>query len=73
LKERFDADRTIVPVCEKCGLIAIKDEYKNRYTCPVCGDDTEITNIELAYAFKLMLDEFKSLCVYPKMELKSMY
>ncbi len=73
LKERFDADRTIIPVCEKCGLIAIKDEYKNRFTCPVCGDDTEITNIELAYAFKLMLDEFKSLCVYPKMELKSMY
>jgi DNA-directed RNA polymerase subunit B' len=73
LKERFDADKTVVPVCEGCGLIAIKDEYKNRHYCPVCGDDVEITNIELAYAFKLILDEFKSLCVYPKMNLKSMY
>ncbi|MBT4541158.1 DNA-directed RNA polymerase subunit B [Candidatus Woesearchaeota archaeon] len=73
LKERFDADKTVVPVCEECGLIAIKDEYKNRHYCPVCGDDVEITNIELAYAFKLILDEFKSLCVYPKLQLKSMY
>ena len=73
LKERFDSDKTIVPVCEKCGLIAIKDEFKNRHYCPICGDDVEITNIELAYAFKLILDEFKSLCLYPKMELKSMY
>ena len=73
LKERFDADRTIVPVCESCGLIAIKDEFKNKHFCPICGDDVEVTNIELAYAFKLILDEFKSLCIYPKLELKGKY
>ena len=28
LKERLDSDKTIVPVCEKCGIIAIHDEYK---------------------------------------------
>jgi DNA-directed RNA polymerase subunit B' len=73
LKERFDSDRTIVPVCEECGLIAIHDEYKNRSYCPVCGDNVTVSNIELSYAFKLMMDELKSLGVYPKLILKDKY
>jgi DNA-directed RNA polymerase subunit B' len=73
LKERFDSDRTIVPVCEDCGLIAIHDEYKNRSYCPVCGDNSTVSNIELSYAFKLMLDELKSLGIYPKLILKDKY
>lgn len=73
LKERFDADRTVVPVCEKCGLIGIEDTFGKKSYCPVCGDDTEISKIEISYAFKLFLDEVKSLGVYPKLELKSKY
>lgn len=73
LKERFDSDRTIVPVCEECGLIAIHDEYKNRSYCPVCGENVTISNIELSYAFKLMMDELKSLGIYPKLMLKDKY
>ncbi|HLC50504.1 MAG TPA: DNA-directed RNA polymerase subunit B [Candidatus Nanoarchaeia archaeon] len=73
LKERFDSDRTIVPVCESCGIIAIKDNYKNRSYCPVCGENTEVNDIEISYAFKLMLDEFKSLGIYPKLQLESKY
>lgn len=73
LKERFDSDKTIVPICENCGLIAIKDEYKNRSYCPICGDNVEITNIEVSYAFKLLLDEMKSMCIYPKLMLKNKY
>lgn len=72
LKERFDSDKTVVPVCEKCGLIAIYDEHKNKSYCPICGD-VEISNIEVSYAFKLILDEFKSLCVYPSLKLKNKY
>ena len=73
LKERFDSDKTIVPVCEKCGLIAIYDRFKNRSHCPICGEDVDVNNIELSYAFKLMLDELKSLGVYPKLSLKDKY
>lgn len=72
LKERFDSDKTIVPVCEKCGLIAIYDEHKNKSYCPICGD-SDVTNIEMSYAFKLMLDEFKSLCIYPSLKLMNKY
>ena len=72
LKERFDSDKTTVPICEECGLTAIFDEYKNRYYCLICGD-SEVSNIELSYAFKLILDEFKSLGLYPKLNLKTKY
>ena len=73
LKERFDSDKTVVPVCESCGIIAVYDEYKNKSYCPICGDGTEINNIELSYAFKLLLDELKSLCIYPKLNLENKY
>ena len=72
LKERFDSDKTTVPVCNKCGLIAIFDEYKKQAYCTPCGDSN--TNmIEVSYAFKLILDELKSLYIYPKLKLDNKY
>ena len=73
LKERFDSDKTVVPVCETCGIIAIHDPYKNKRYCPTCGDHSEVNDIEIAYAFKLMLDEFKAMGIYPKLVLRSKY
>jgi len=73
LKERFDSDKTIIHVCEECGMFAVNDEYRNKKFCPRCGSNVEITAIELSYAFKLLLDELKSLCVYPRLKLKSRY
>ena len=73
LKERFDSDRTTVPVCEGCGMIAIKDEFKGKSYCTVCGENVEISDVEISYAFKLILDEFKSLGIYQKLQLKSKY
>ncbi len=73
LKERFDSDHTIIPVCENCGMVAVKDEYKNRMYCSMCGEDTEVNYIEMSYAFKLLLDELKSLGIYPKLELKNKF
>ncbi len=65
LKERFDSDETTIPVCKKCGLIAIHDRIKNKKYCPVCGE-SKIVDVKMAYAFKLMLDELKSMLIYPK-------
>jgi len=70
LKERFDSDKTTVPVCEKCGLIAIYDGRKNKSYCPICGDNVEITNVEVSYAFHIMLQELMTIGVYRKMMLK---
>jgi DNA-directed RNA polymerase subunit B' len=73
LKERFDSDQTLVPVCEGCGLIAVYDSYKKNMSCPVCGDNFDINNIEISYAFKLFLDEIKSMGIYPKLSLKNKF
>jgi DNA-directed RNA polymerase subunit B' len=73
LKERFDADRTVVPISEKSGLVAVEDGYNKKSVCPLYGDDAEVSNIEMSYAFKLFLDEIKALGIYPKLELKNRY
>ncbi|MHA1743112.1 MAG: DNA-directed RNA polymerase subunit B [Candidatus Heimdallarchaeota archaeon] len=69
LKERFDSDKTIVPICSECGLVAVWDRIKNKKYCPVCGS-TKIVDVEMSYAFKLMLDELRSMLIYPKIVLK---
>lgn len=73
LKERFDSDKTIIHVCEKCGMLAIHDPYRGKEYCSRCGANVDINAVEISYAFKLLLDELKSLNIYPKLLLKSKY
>lgn len=73
LKERFDSDRTIVPVCKQCGMVAVHNKFKNTNTCTIDGDDAPVTFVEMSYAFKLLLDELKSMCIYPKLVVKHKY
>ena len=73
LKERFDSDKTIIHICENCGTVAIFDWIKKRASCPKCGVNAEVNAVEMSYAFKLLLDELRSLNIYPKLNLKSKY
>lgn len=73
LKERFDSDKTVVYICEECGMFAIYDSFKNRKFCPKCGANVEISPVEMSYAFKLLLDELRSLGVNPRLSLKNKY
>ncbi len=72
LKERYDSDKVIVYVCEKCGDLAIKDNIKNKIACLSCGN-TEAQAIEISYAFKLLLEELQGLHIQTKFELKNKY
>ncbi len=65
LKERFDSDKVTIPICKKCGLIAIYDKVKGKKYCPVCKK-SDIVDVDMSYAFKLMTDELKAMCIYPK-------
>jgi len=66
LKERFDSDKVTVPVCRGCGMIAVWDKSKDKYFCPLCKD-SDVSEIDMSYAFKLLLDELKTMLIYPKL------
>ena len=71
LRERLleESDKTQELVCEKCGSIAVHDHIKNRQYCPLC-DSQSLYYVEMSYAFKLLLDEIKSLGIFPRLVLK---
>jgi DNA-directed RNA polymerase subunit B len=72
LKERYDSDKVILPICSKCGAIAIEDTIRGKNVCPMCSS-TEIEPVEISYAFKLLVDEIQSLHIRTKFNLKNKY
>lgn len=74
LKERFDSDNVVVPVGENSGILGYYDAAKNnRAVSALTDDDEEMSDVEMSYAFRLLLDEFKALGLYPKLKLKSRF
>jgi len=70
LQEKFvdDSDKVTELVCEKCGVIAVRDRIRNKNFCPLC-DGGKVFPVEMSYGFKLLLDELKALGIYPKLNL----
>ena len=50
-------------------MIAIEDHIRKKKYCDACGS-SEVVPIEMSYAFKLLLNEMKSLVIYPRLELE---
>lgn len=73
LKERFDSDKSIIHIVDDTGDIGIVDRYGRRKAPGSASTNAEISDIEISYAFKLLLDELMSLGIYPKIKLKSKY
>jgi len=73
IKDRLldESDLTIKYVCNTCGHIAIIDRHGG-LRCPICGDKADIYPIEMSYAFKLLIDELKSLAIAPRIRLESL-
>lgn len=72
LKERYDSDRVVLPICSKCGYIAVDDKIRNKISCPACGSN-EIEKVEVSYAFKLLVDELQGLHIKTQFELGNKY
>jgi DNA-directed RNA polymerase subunit B len=72
LKERYDSDKVVLPICTKCGTIAIEDSIRGKTYCPVCTSE-EIEPVEVSYAFKLLIEELKGLHINTSFELKNKY
>ncbi len=75
LKERLNesSDRTVIYVCEECGLIGWYDRRKGRYVCPIHGEKGKLYAVSVSYAFKLLLQELMSMLIYPKLILGDRY
>ncbi len=72
LKERYDSDKVVLPICTKCGTIAIDDSIRGKTYCPMCGSE-EVEPVEVSYAFKLLLGELEGLHINTTFDLKNKY
>jgi len=73
IKDRLldESDITTKYVCNTCGHIAMIDRH-GRLQCPICGDKADISPVQMSYAFKLLIDELKSLVVVPRIKLETL-
>ncbi len=72
LKDRMleQSDKADIWICKQCGDVGYFDFVKN---VPVCANDggNDLEKVEISYAFKLLLDEVKSMHILPRIKLKS--
>jgi DNA-directed RNA polymerase subunit B' len=71
IRERLleESDKCTMNVCTDSGCIATPDYTQNKNYCRLSqSDDSE--PVEMSYAFKLLLDEIQSLCIFPRIVLK---
>ena len=71
LKERMldQSDKTTVLICRQCGGMGYYDHIKRTQVCPLCGSSS-FSDVEISYAFKVLLDEIRSMHIMPRVRLK---
>ncbi|KAL3509905.1 hypothetical protein ACH5RR_029306 [Cinchona calisaya] len=77
LKERlFDqSDAYRVHICVHCGLIALSYPKKSSFECRSCKNKTDIVQVYIPYACKLLIQELMSMAISPRLfakEVKSL-
>jgi DNA-directed RNA polymerase subunit B' len=72
LKERLldESDRETVYISADSGMVAVEDVNQRRVYDPLTGSESDIHEMEVSYAFKLLLDEMIALGIRPRLELE---
>jgi DNA-directed RNA polymerase II subunit RPB2 len=73
LKERFMelSDIYTVKVCNSCGLFASKVVNKNVWCCNACKNFTDVSTVQMPYAFKLLIQEAQAINILPRIRTKN--
>jgi DNA-directed RNA polymerase II subunit RPB2 len=68
LKDRLmdHSDAYRVHICNKCGLMCSANLVQKRYECKDCQNTTDISQVMIPYAFKLMTQELMAVGIYPR-------
>ena len=72
LKERYDSDKVVLYICDKCGSIAVEDNIRDKIVCPICSSE-DAEPVEVSYVFKLLLEELQGMHIHTKLKLKNKY
>ncbi|CAK9780832.1 beta and beta-prime subunits of DNA dependent RNA-polymerase [Cutaneotrichosporon oleaginosum] len=69
LKERMyeSSDAFRLHVCDQCGLMAIANLKKQEFHCTVCRNSTQVSQIYIPYAAKLLFQELQAMNVTVRM------
>ncbi|MBB5253184.1 DNA-directed RNA polymerase subunit B [Sulfurisphaera ohwakuensis] len=71
IKDRLldNSDKATIYVCDKCGYIGWYDRTRNKYVCPIHGENANLYPVTVSYAFKLLLQELMSMVISPRLVL----
>ena len=72
LNERLleSSDKETVYISEDTGMIAVEDREQRRVYDPATGSEDNIHELDVSYAFKLLLDEMMALGIRPTLQLE---
>ena len=71
----YCSDQYTTHVCGICGAFARREDSRHNqptpgpddtYYCPMCNNYTDIHEIKIPYAFKVMVQELMALNVFPR-------
>jgi DNA-directed RNA polymerase subunit B len=68
IRERLleESDKSTQFVCRDCGSMAYYSLLARKSVCPLCQSEN-IAEVEISYAFKLLLDEIRAIGIFPKL------
>ena len=57
--------------CKDCGLLTVANPVEGIWNCRGCGNTTNFSQVEIPYAYKLLLQELESMCISSRVITKS--